>query len=471
MSAETTITMVEKMKNSRASTLSLSSSSSLGRGDEEKKKELELLPEDDTTTTFGGSLYSPTILSVLVSNLQFEIPITAFLELNPSDPTSFESRLITAWPTITEPARHTAQHTILRLLRQHYPTHPPPFGSVPFLHTSSGFLTITERLDPRLLPHLHTPLPNIPTIPRCSLNPLPLSRHSPKSWSSQIRLVTHPTSTSPLIAKGPSSSSSFTELHTLLALPRHKHIMPAPTALITVSTTNPRICGFLLPYHAHGNLDTHATALHAAGHLTARKLADWTRQLIEALHWLHHTAGSFHGDLKPDNIILTSTSPETLMLIDFSQDDYTAATAAPEVAGRWSVVEAGGRCVYTPPEKTERWTSNIGTATKMRDWPKEAREKAEVYAMGRTIAIVASGVGMTELYMRLFEDGGYEYRTDAGEGGGGRAGAFVRRVVEACTREAPGERCGLGELKEMCRAWEKAERGARRRRKWSCGIL
>ena len=153
------------------------------------------------------------------------------------------------------------------------------------------------------------------------------------------------------------------------------------------------------------------------------------------------------------------------MLIDFSQDDYTAATAAPEVMSRWLVREVDGKIIYTPRYE-EKFAPN-GEGTKLSQWPPLARERAEVYSLGRTIGILAEGVGMTELYLRLYADAEYEYRSVWPREMDGRAGRWVEGIVDACTRREPGERVGLVELEEMAKRWELEKR----RKCGSCLLL
>lgn len=140
------------------------------------------------------------------------------------------------------------------------------------------------------------------------------------------------------------------------------------------------------------------------------------------------------------------------MLIDFSQDDFTAATAAPEVlAGLCASQLPSGEIVYALPEQDGKGEKKRG---RVRDWPKRAREMAEVYSLGRTVNILCNGVSMTELYMRLYEDAGYEYRTEWVGRIGGREGRWIRRIVEGCCAEDPRERLGFEELEKMCEELE-----------------
>lgn len=159
---------------------------------------------------------------------------------------------------------------------------------------------------------------------------------------------------------------------------------------------------------------------------------------MNAVHWLHIEQKSFHGDIKPDNIIIhpSSSGEERLVLIDFSQDESTAATAPPEAKG-------GGF---------------------LRTWSGEALERADVYALGRTLYILAKGLSMNELYMELFRDINFMYETDLK--GIDRP---MRGVVEMCTRRDPTERPGLGELKKIFEGGDegKMKMGLRKRQGWS----
>ncbi|KAH8144839.1 uncharacterized protein LAJ45_11176 [Morchella importuna] len=398
-------------------------------------------------TTFGPQLLphnNPPQLQILISNLSHNIPITVFLNSNPSLPDAFETKLISAWPNLPESARNSALQKILRTIQAHYPVYPPRFSLSPFLHTlpGSGELVVEEKIDPRLIQKLQLPEEIIPEntctkpklYPISSLHSCPLSQSSPRSWSSHIQLVTlSPASKKKYIAKGP--TNNFSELRNLLSLPPHPNIISPPHGLITVSPTDHRVVGFLLEYYPHGNLD------HLCSTLTPRpppeRLWSWGHQLVNALHWLHIEQKSFHGDIKPDNIIVhpSPSGEERLVLIDFSQDESTAATAPPEAKGGFP-----------------------------RTWSGEALERADVYALGRTLYILTKGLSMNELYMELFRDINFVYKTDL-EGIDGP----IRDVVEMCTRRDPAERPGLGELKKIFEGGDegKMKMGLAKRQGWS----
>lgn len=83
----------------------------------------------------------------------------------------------------------------------------------------------------------------------------------------------------------------------------------------------------------------------------------------------------------------------------------------------------------------------------MKTWGREKLEKAEVYAIGRTLWILAKGWSMHSLYMERYRDTECVYETDL-EGVSGR----LRDVVEMCTRFEPEERPGLEELRAVFEA-------------------
>ncbi|KAL7266940.1 hypothetical protein RUND412_010492 [Rhizina undulata] len=456
-----------------------------------------------TDVTFGHSLHAaPPRLSILISDLEHDIPITAYITPNPTLPRCLENGLFTAWPSFSESEKIDECRNILRLLRNHYGSRRPQFGNAPFIRTraDSGEVYVSEELDPKVAKSLFAPadlLSRAATTPklvrRSMLRPCALTTQSPKSWSSQIQLVTLSKTHFPqfankqFIAKGPSTASDFSELKFLLSLPEDgcASVMAPPVGLVTdVFDGQEMALGFLLEYHSLGALDSYSRRLFQAGKLSEKKVWNWGRQLVEAVAWIHLVRGSYHGDIKPDNIVIKGKKKiptahahpqgmkfeedeEELVLIDFSQDTFTAATSAPELREGWSVdvrreSVAGGvkeRLLYheyppspplSPPPESSSSPREIKTPTPAayytipKSWPAKALELADVYAVGRTLYILSQGLEMKMLYRSLFENDRFVYQTtyeDSGVGGGS-----LRRVVEMCTRKNPLERPGLKEL-------------------------
>jgi serine/threonine protein kinase len=108
-------------------------------------------------------------------------------------------------------------------------------------------------------------------------------------------------------------------------------------------------------------------------------LSKWFLQLTRAVYTLS-LHGIWHGDIKPDNIVVDDT--EDLVLVDFAQAFATSATASPEVR-KWLQEHAfdatGGYGV--PPE-----------------WPLSKIVASEVYSIGRTMFLVAEGISMIKIY-------------------------------------------------------------------------
>jgi len=264
-------------------------------------------------------------------------------------------------------------HEILSMCKQQYSTNSPPFGDTIYYTNISGHPKLHSQFDPHLLsvllPRSQTfthPLPTaLPLIPRHSL---PIRYHHGHRLPPQTRIVTH--NGTLCFAKMPLYSSralqDLSEISNLLYLPcRHPNIIPPPAALITTFEYpgDDRICGFLLPYYPNGNLSNYANTLRATGNLTEAHLLKWVKQLISAVQFLAE-AGTWHGDIKPDNILVDDQ--ENIILIDFARLFTMFVTVSPEVRRLCSA--PGSKCVGIPSH-----------------WPLSKVVPSEAYSIGRTM--------------------------------------------------------------------------------------
>lgn len=225
--------------------------------------------------------------------------------------------------------------TGLQLCRQTYGRSAPTFASTVSIQMNNRQPVVVERISQELLDELTCidsllgpSASEVSLVPRTNLVPV----LSPGFFfCPNTRLVTH--KGGKFVAKGPIYASrvedDFLEAKNLLELPRgHPHIMPPPDVFVTVSEVDRRICGFLVPFLPNGNLDIYAPKLQAGGGLTEARLVRWFCQIVDAVAFLIEH-GTWHGDLKPDNILVDDDG--NLKLIDFTRKFTTDATASPEV--------------------------------------------------------------------------------------------------------------------------------------------
>ena len=135
------------------------------------------------------------------------------------------------------------------------------------------------------------------------------------------------------VAKGPASAESaregLSEVFNLLSLPtRHPNVIPPPTALITLSEDDKRICGYMFPFYKNGNLDLYARKKGTRDQSLDQTLRTWCKQLVSAVSSLVEF-NTYHGDIKPDNILVSDLNE--LILIDVTRSSTTMAIASPEV--------------------------------------------------------------------------------------------------------------------------------------------
>lgn len=200
------------------------------------------------------------------------------------------------------------------------------------------------------------------------------------------------------VAKGPIYPSrvpfDMAELIRLLELPepRSPYVVPRPSALITLSETDHRIGGFLMPFYANGNLDIFAKNLRERGELTTRLLLLWFRQMVDALQYLS-SHGLWHGDLKPDNMLVDKEG--NIALTDFAQTFATCATASPEVRAQMHSFERQTSEVNVDDTDMEKETEVMGIPA---SWEHSRIIQSEIYSLGRTMYLICEGTSMMDIY-------------------------------------------------------------------------
>ncbi|EIW54037.1 kinase-like protein [Trametes versicolor FP-101664 SS1] len=172
------------------------------------------------------------------------------------------------------------------------------------------------------------------------LNPL-------DAWSRSIARVLLPDQTIGVMQWIPTASAllspGFTavmeagtlrEMELLRTIPPHPHIIGPPIAYISREFGGATlICGFVSKFLPGGNL----WEVLEAGPVALPRRIKWAYQATTALVHVHHTAHTYHGDVKLENIMLDGN--DYAILIDFEQGRANEEAAAPEVHAGGSVTE------------------------------------------------------------------------------------------------------------------------------------
>lgn len=224
---------------------------------------------------------------------------------------------------------------VLDSCRQKYGQGAPLLGNSLYLRDASGEPLVIEAMDRALESLLRTTsemfgdeqaLP--PLVSRSNLHHVSI-----KDGSFMVQTTPVLLEGKVFVAKGPASAvtalDDLSEIGNLIYLPtRHPNIIPPPTRLVTLSENDKRICGYLTPFYKNGNLDRYSGKIRTQGQLSGRTLQKWYKQLVSAVGSLID-ADTYHGDIKPDNILVSDS--EDLILIDFTRTFTTMAIASPEV--------------------------------------------------------------------------------------------------------------------------------------------
>lgn len=123
----------------------------------------------------------------------------------------------------------------------------------------------------------------------------------------------------------------YHELYQLLSLTPHHGTIHHPTHLVTKKCRfggKTGVVGFLLPYYAGGDLGQTLSHLAAMDMLCLPDQFKWARQVTASL--LHvRDSGTYYSDLRPDNLLLSSS--KDIILIDFEQRGNWYSWVPPEV--------------------------------------------------------------------------------------------------------------------------------------------
>ncbi|KAL8800748.1 MAG: hypothetical protein Q9182_004953 [Xanthomendoza sp. 2 TL-2023] len=194
--------------------------------------------------------------------------------------------------------------------------------------------------------------------------------------------------------------ADFAEVENALNLPRpHPNLLPPPQYLVTVSSSDHRVCGFLILYYPKGELYQWSRKLASQGRWSESHLREWALATASAMEFLVK-CGEWHGDLKPDNIFVGEAG--NLVLADRTRDFATIAFASPELLDDHIVTwNEEGQLQYEPRE-AKRARQYLGLPVQ---WPLDAKEKSEVYAFGILLLVLIRNMSPSDVYCKAQEAG------------------------------------------------------------------
>ncbi|KAF3917099.1 hypothetical protein ABW20_dc0104240 [Dactylellina cionopaga] len=171
--------------------------------------------------------------------------------------------------------------------------------------------------------------------------------------------------------------SSYHELKVLLTLDSHPNILPRPKYIVTKKAAfggKRGICGFLMDYHHHGNMQTTiCDSLRTS--IPIQEKIRWAKNLVSALIQISNSSIGFYSNLKLLNIVMEqdAVDPSILhpVLIDFEQRSGGFCWSAPEVH-YMDYLE--NRANYGPNEQTRSHFSEL-LRTYDPDWQPYSKAK------------------------------------------------------------------------------------------------
>ncbi|KAI9753494.1 MAG: hypothetical protein M4579_005126 [Chaenotheca gracillima] len=265
------------------------------------------------------------------------------------------------------------------------------FGRCLFVRGENDF-EVHEDFHPDLLAHLPRKIDLLGTRQGCPMTAVPLSKLSnaqniPCSMTFQTSLVVFEHQL--YIAKGPTESDSiddiFSEVRNLSSLPKHRSIIEPPLALVTVSSEDDRLLGYLLKYYPNGNVRDYA--ISSRSQLSIEMLCKWSAQIAGVLGHLLYKCGFSYVDIKPDNFLVDED--QNLVLADFSNEGCTNWIAPPELYHGYELnMSTDGKewsYTSTEPANTSSMPRLLSIPT---HWPPEAGDKAMVYSVGRSLWMI-----------------------------------------------------------------------------------
>ncbi|KAI5862902.1 kinase-like protein [Durotheca rogersii] len=251
----------------------------------------------------------------------------------------------------------------------------------------------------------------------------------------------------------------YRAIQTLSSIPPHPNILSPPRIIAVARHPGDEgralVCGTLYPFMARGTLDDQVTRCEKdGGRLRLRDKARWYLQMSSAVAHTHHTAHTYHMDIKPANVLVDDQG--NTILIDWEQSGAPLYTLAPEANGEWDVDEVGelgapSKLVYKQYQGPTRVNLPRGRPAWnvfpewSRRWPR-ACEAAVVFSLGRTMWMLLQEVqqeGVEDLDPKRII---VNWSDNAGD-----IPDHWKAVVMRCLEHDPNKRIGLTDL---VRFWE-----------------
>jgi serine/threonine protein kinase len=174
----------------------------------------------------------------------------------------------------------------------------------------------------------------------------------------------------------------FSEVGTLGSLPKHPPIIGPPVALVAISADDGRIIGYPLKYYPNGNVRDHA--IKSQNQLSTRILCKWSSQISGVLAHLLYSCNFTYVDIKRENFLVDKD--RNLVLADFPEEACTGWIAAPKLLHGYSVnISMGGKVFSYTSTEPANTTSVPRLFSIPQHWPREARDKAMVFSVGRSL--------------------------------------------------------------------------------------
>lgn len=182
---------------------------------------------------------------------------------------------------------------------------------------------------------------------------------------------------------------------------------------------------------------------------------EWARQVTSALIHINEEAGTFYSDLRPDNVLLSSSSKagqcEDIVLCDFEQRGNWHEWCLPEVLYRVYVENLRSHAdLSSHPRKDLVSQYSVGTSSGVAantfvakhtphgrnpvwfDLSSNAREAAQVYSLGLLIYCIFEGISNVKINIV----NSWPYEPDIAFPKFRNSPSFIRNLVKACTAGA-----------------------------------
>jgi hypothetical protein len=208
----------------------------------------------------------------------------------------------------------------------------------------------------------------------------------------------------------------YHELKFLLTIPPHSHVMPPPPFVVTKrSSINGKegVVGFLLQYYPSGSIRDLIVRNSSDDCISMGSRLRWCSQITSALVHVNEKGGTFYSDLRPDNVLLSTTTSQEgevsdrVILCDFEQRGNWYEWCAPEILYRMYAESIRSTVASQKITLQDRWQRVIesyaqGTISpknaveaKNRAWfslSRRSQEKAMVYSLGLFVYCLFEGV-------------------------------------------------------------------------------